>query len=217
MENSIILIIDFFSRNSTVGEKEWKNSKKKKFRCWWVERWPKEEIWLLHTHFIQMKNEGSSFPLYYISCLEFCRLAQQQQANWEKMKVGLTFYCLFVHGYSFSATARQAILLLQIKLFTEEDGWWKGTPFIWCLTSSLSSLFPPTSFRPNWALCTTWNEDSKLLLSNLCSPNYFPFRKWWSSILTSGVRGLRPPHNPSETTHHYPIINWSQLEPQSSC
>ena len=147
-------------------------------------RWPKEEIWLLHTHFIQMKNEGSSFPLYYISCLEFCRLAQQQ-ANWEKMKVGLTFYCLFVHGYSFSATARQAILLLQIKLFTEEDGWWKGTPFIWCLTSSLSSLFPPTSFRPNWALCTTWNEDSKLLLSNLCSPNYFPFRKWWSSILTS--------------------------------
>lgn len=30
MENSIILIIDFFSRNSTVGEKEWKNSKKKK-------------------------------------------------------------------------------------------------------------------------------------------------------------------------------------------
>ena len=104
MENSIILIIDFFSRNSTVGEKEWKNSKKKKFRCWWVERWPKEEIWLLHTHFIQMKNEGSSFPLYYISCLEFCRLAQQQ-ANWEKMKVGLTFYCLFVHGYSFSATA----------------------------------------------------------------------------------------------------------------
>ena len=158
-----------------------------------------------------MKNEGSSFPLYYISCLEFCRLAQQQ-ANWEKMKVGLTFYCLFVHGYSFYYCK-----LLQIKLFTEEDGWWKGTPFIWCLTSSLSSLFPPTSFRPNWALCTTWNEDSKLLLSNLCSPNYFPFRKWWSSILTSGVRGLRPPHNPSETTHHYPIINWSQLEPQSSC
>ena len=63
-----------------------KFKEKKKFRCWWVERWPKEEIWLLHTHFIQMKNEGSSFPLYYISCLEFCRFLAQQQANWDESR-----------------------------------------------------------------------------------------------------------------------------------
>ena len=151
-------------------------------------------------------------PLLYFmpGILPACSAAGK--LRWKSVSRSTVYLCMAIHSLLL-----QAILLLQIKLFTEEDGWWKGTPFIWCLTSSLSSLFPPTSFRPNWALCTTWNEDSKLLLSNLCSPNYFPFRKWWSSILTSRVRGLRPPHNPSETTHHYPIINWSQLEPQSSC
>ena len=109
-----------------------------------MERWPKEEIWLLHTHFIQMKNEGSSFPLYYISCLEFCRLAQLRRTGkrWKSYSSSSSsrstvYLCMAIHSLLL-----QAILLLQIKLFTEEDGWWKGTPFIWCLTSSLSSLFP---------------------------------------------------------------------------
>ena len=154
MENSIILIIDFFSRNSTVGEKEWKNSKKKKSSGVGGWRGGLRKKYDFCTHISsrwKMKVLLSPFIIFHAWNFAGFLLSSRQT----EMKVGLTFYCLFVHGYSFSATARQAILLLQIKLFTEEDGWWKGTPFIWCLTSSLSSLFPPTSFRPNWALCTT--------------------------------------------------------------
>ena len=101
MENSIILIIDFFSRNSTVGEKEWKNSKKKKgFRCWWVERWPKEEIWLLHTHFIQMKNEGSSFPFIIFHAWNFAGLLSSRQTGkrWKSVSRSTVYLCMAIHS-----------------------------------------------------------------------------------------------------------------------
>ena len=68
-------------------------------------RWPKEEIWLLHTHFIQMKNEGSSFPLYYISCLEFCRLAQLSRTGkrWKSYSSSSSsrstvYLCMAIHS-----------------------------------------------------------------------------------------------------------------------
>ena len=140
------------SYNFSIWEKKTENFTKIS-SCWW---WPKEEIWLLHTHFIQMKNEGffflspSCLPplLYFMPGISGCAAAPEL----EEMKVSL--FWLAEQHVLLSICAWLFILLLQIKLFTEEDGWWKGTPFIWCLTSSLSSLFPSTSFRPNWALCT---------------------------------------------------------------
>ena len=184
MENSIILIIDFFSRNSTVGEKEWKNSKKKKFRCWWVERWPKEEIWLLHTHFIQMKNEGSSFPLYYISCLEFCRLAQQQ-ANWEKMKVGLTFYCLFVHGYSFSATASKPYYYSKSSYLLKKTDDEKELPSFDALLHLFHPFSPQLPSVPIGLFAPRGMKIPSYCFLTYAHQIIFLFRKWWSSILTS--------------------------------
>ena len=103
MENSIILIVDFFSRNSTVGEKEWKNSKKKKSSGVGGWRGGLRKKYDFCTHISsrwKMKVLLSPFIIFH--AWNFAGLLSSRQTE---MKVGLTFYCLFVHGYSFSATA----------------------------------------------------------------------------------------------------------------
>ena len=104
MENSIILIIDFFSRNSTVGEKEWKNSKKKKSSGVGGWRGGLRKKYDFCTHISsrwKMKVLLSPFIIFHAWNFAGFLLSSRQT----EMKVGLTFYCLFVHGYSFSATA----------------------------------------------------------------------------------------------------------------
>ena len=107
MENSIILIIDFFSRNSTVGEKEWKNSKKKKSSGVGGWRGGLRKKYDFCTHISsrwKMKVLLSPFIIFHAWNFAGLLSSRQTGKRWKSVSRSTVYLCMAIHSLLLQAS-----------------------------------------------------------------------------------------------------------------
>ena len=101
MENSIILIIDFFSRNSTEGEKEWKNSRKKSSGVGgWRGGLRKKYDFCTHIS-SRWKMKVLLSPFIIFHAWNFAGLlssSRQTRKRWKSVSRSTVYLCMAIHS-----------------------------------------------------------------------------------------------------------------------